>query len=147
MTTTMLGDRFVIGNNAEDLRRMSQWLLASGAAADVPKELIGVLDYCAHEAVYNIISYAYNDTDRHEIELILSATATGASLEIRDDGKPFDVLAAPEHKQPVSLADAKIGGLGIHLIRRLITRCDYKRENGINVLRLEAQSKRLAGNA
>ena len=147
MTTTMFGEQLVIGNSVEDLRRMSQWLTASGVAADIPQDMILVLDFCANEAVFNIISYAYDDAASHDITLELNATQNGAVLVIRDDGRPFNMLAAPEHKIPANLADADVGGLGIHLIRRLIARCDYRRENGTNVLILEAQPKRPAGNA
>ena len=137
----MLGERLVIGNKVGELRRMSQWLRNSAVAADISQDLICLLDQCANEAVVNIISYAYDDGKHHDLTLGLNRTANGACLVIRDDGKPFNMLEAPERKPPGSLKDAKVGGLGIHVIRRLMTRCDYRRENGINVLSLEARDK------
>jgi serine/threonine-protein kinase RsbW len=71
----------------------------------------------------------------------------GARIVIRDDGKPFNPLEMPVHERCGCLADAKVGGLGIHLIRCLMARCDYRREGGINVLTLEAQRKLQPGNA
>ncbi len=135
----MRGDRLIIGNEVAELRRMSEWLVASGQACGIRQDLLFNLEVCANEAVTNIISYAYDDSKGRHITLELSKTATGACLVIRDDGKPFNLLEAPQHRQPATLADAAIGGLGIHLIRRLMSRCAYQRENGINVLRLEAQ--------
>jgi hypothetical protein len=49
------------------------------------------------------------------------------------------MLEAPERPQPARLADASIGGLGLPLIRDLMSHCAYQRENGFNVLSLEAQ--------
>ena len=147
MTTAMLGDRIVIGNDVAELRRMTGWLRTCTEAADVPPELVHRLDVCANEAVTNIISYAYDDRARHEITLELTETATGVSLVIRDDGRPFNFMEAPAHGAPASLDEAEIGKLGIHLIRRLMTRCDYRREGGANVLLLEAHPRPQPGNA
>ncbi len=138
MTTALLGNRLVIGNDAAELRRMSQWLRDSAAAADIAPDLVFALDHCANEAVINIIDYAYDDAARHDITLELNRTAEGACMVIRDDGKPFNLLQAPEHENCGCIADAKIGGLGIHLIRCLMARCEYRREDGENVLTLEA---------
>jgi len=135
----MRGDRLIIGNEVAELRRMSEWLVASGLASGIQRDVLFSLEVCANEAVANIISYAYDDSKGHDITLELNKTATGACLIIRDDGKPFNPLEAPQHRQPASVADARIGGLGVHLIRGLISKCAYQRENDMNVLCLEAQ--------
>jgi serine/threonine-protein kinase RsbW len=141
MITTMLGARIVIVNDVAELRRMTQWLWNAAASAGIAERLVRLLDVCANEAVANIISYAYDDAARHEIALELEKTADGARLVIRDDGRAFDVSKAPAPAAPASLDDARIGGLGIHLIRRMTSRCDYRRENGFNVLLLETELK------
>ncbi len=130
-------DRLVIGNDVAELRRMTDWLLASGTASGIARDLVFNLDVCANEAVANIISYAYEDDKHHVIALELNTSAQGACLTIRDDGRPFNLLEVPVHQQPTSLADAKVGGLGVHLIRHLMSKCAYRRENGSNVLVLE----------
>ena len=140
-------ERIAIRNDLAELRRMTQWLQDSARMVDVPQEFLYALDVCANEAVTNIISYAYDDNLRHDITLELSRTANGACLVIRDDGNPFNPLEAPPHQGPASLEDAMIGGLGIHLIRRMMTRCDYRREADVNVLCLEAERKVQPGNA
>ena len=139
MTTVTPSTRFVMGNDLAELRRMTQWVQESAGAAGIAPEVVRILDQCANEAVVNIISYAYEDAKRHDITLELNKTAHGASLLIRDDGKPFNMLDVPERTPAADLAGAQIGGLGIHLIRRMAARCDYRREGGFNVLSLEAQ--------
>ena len=147
MTTAMPGDHIVIGNDVAELRRMTGWLRAYTKAVDMPPQLVHRLDVCANEAVANIISYAYDQPGWHEITLALSETARGVRLVIRDDGKPFNVLEVPEHVAPANLDDARIGGFGVHIIRRLMAHCDYRRENDINVLSLETAHKLQPGNA
>ena len=140
----MLSERFVMANDLGELRRMTQWLWTHAAEAGIAEEQVHLLDVCANEAVTNIISYAYADSVRHEVTLELSRIASGARLVIRDDGKAFDVARAPKHVAPTSLSDAEIGGLGLELIRRMTSRCEYRREDGYNVLTLEtAPEKKL----
>ena len=95
----------------------------------------------------NIINYAYPDAGRREITLELNETPDGVSLVIRDDGKPFNPLDVPEPKLPKSLDEALIGGLGVHFIRRMMTRSHYRRADGFNVLSFEVRRDRPAGNA
>jgi len=141
VVTDLLNVSLVIGNDLSELRRMTEWLRTSCNAAGIPKDVVYTLDFCANEAVANIISYAYDTPGPHHITLDLQETERGARLVIRDDGKPFNVLAAPEHQPPGNIEEARIGGLGIHLIRRLIADCEYQRSGGFNVLSLEARHK------
>lgn len=133
-------EKIVICNDLAELRRMSQWLSLSAARAAIPERLVPVLELCANEAVANIINYAFADRGPHEIIVELARTERGGILVIRDDGRPFDPLALPEFQPPATLEEARIGGLGVHLIRRMASRCEYRREGGMNVLCLEAES-------
>ena len=139
MVTDLLCDRLVIGNDLSELRRMTDWLRTSCETAGVSGDVIFKLDFCANEAVANIINYAYESPGPRTITLELNETEGGARLVISDDGKPFNILEAPEHQLPESIEEARVGGLGIHLIRRLITDSEYRRVGGLNVLSLEAQ--------
>ena len=94
--------------------------------ADFGADLAGRLDLCANELVANIISYAFDDGQRHEIALEVTAAPEGASLTVRDNGRPFNLLEAPAHRQPESIEQARIGGLGIHLVRQLSSGCRYR---------------------
>jgi len=134
---TMLVEQIVIANRLDELRRMTAWLHGSAKAMGVGKDTLFKLDLCANEAVANIVSHAYSDDHRHDIILELHQDAENTSLVIRDDGVPFNPLDMPEHEVPRGLAEAGIGGLGVHLIRKLATRCRYQRVNGLNVLSLE----------
>lgn len=127
-----------INNHASEIRRMSLWLDAAFRQLGLPAELLSKFDLCADEAVTNIISYAFPENGAHEISLRLSVINMMASLEIEDDGIPFNPLDAPEHVQPASLEEANIGGLGVELIRRFMDECNYARHNGRNVLKMTA---------
>ena len=143
----MFSDRLVIVNDLRELRRMSAWLQDACAAADFGADLAGRLDLCANELVANIISYAFDDGQRHEIALEVTAAPEGASLTVRDNGRPFNLLEAPAHRQPESIEQARIGGLGIHLVRQLSSGCRYRRDGGFNVLTVDLAHQALRRHA
>lgn len=127
-----------ISNCLSEVRRMSLWLDAIARQLGLPEKLLFNIDLCANEAVTNIISYAYPENGMHKISLQLSSTDSSVILEIEDDGIPFNPLEFPPHVRPTSLEEAKIGGLGVHLIQSFMDECSYIRQNGRNILRMIA---------
>jgi anti-sigma regulatory factor (Ser/Thr protein kinase) len=86
------------------------------------------------EIVTNILKYAYSDRAVHEIRFAASVTASHVVLQFSDDGREFDPLTAPEPDLDLPLEERPIGGLGIHLIRKLADRMEYQRAGDRNVL-------------
>jgi serine/threonine-protein kinase RsbW len=56
------------------------------------------------------------------------------TLTLTDDGEPFDPFRqeAPDTSLPVE--DRPIGGLGLHLVPRLVDEVSYERRDGCNVV-------------
>ncbi len=125
-----------ICNEATELRRVSQWLGELCADWGLPPSLLFDLDLCAQEMVTNIIDHAYSDQGLHHIDLSCSVDDGFVALVIEDNGEPFDPLQRPPSDSGVSLEDVKIGGLGIQLVRSLLSDCSYARRGGHNVLTL-----------
>ena len=87
----------------------------------------------AEEIVTNVIKYAYADTARHEIEIVLRLASDRAVLRVVDDGRAFDPLAAPAPDLALPVEEKPLGGVGIHLLRTL-AELEYTRADGRNVL-------------
>ena len=47
--------------------------------------------------------------------------------EVEDDGRPFDPLTVAPPDRTAPLAERKIGGLGIHFVRNLMSDVAYQR--------------------
>ncbi|SRR6266545_6968210 len=88
------------------------------------------------EVVTNIIKYAYADADTHQIDIEALIGEEEVVLRITDDGREFDVLSAapPDLQKP--LEERPPGGLGIHIVRSIARRIEYKRAEGRNKLLL-----------
>ena len=128
----------IVANDTAELRRMSDWLVHTARELGVPGPLVGDLEVCANEAVTNVISYAWEDGGHHQIALRIAAGDGRVTLEIEDDGRPYDPLDMPELPRPASLSDAPVGGLGVRIILNLLPASRYERRDGRNVLTLTA---------
>lgn len=135
----MLIDSFEIQiiNDLIELKPMNAWLQKTCEHLAVPESVAKDLDICANEAVANIILYAYQDHEQHQITIGLELKRDHTlSLIIQDDGKPFDpfkaILSGPYDK----VGDVKIGGMGIQLMRSLANECTYCRLNDKNIISL-----------
>jgi anti-sigma regulatory factor (Ser/Thr protein kinase) len=53
---------------------------------------------------------------------------------VADRGAPFNPLLAPEPDLAAGLEQRDVGGLGIHLVRRLVNSMEYERREGQNYL-------------
>lgn len=126
----------VISNNYAELEKIGKWIKEIGENWDLQPSVTYNLDVCADEALMNVISYAYDDARQHKIVVHLSRLDSMIKLEIIDDGNEF----VPDYSAPpldgLSIADAPIGGLGIHLMHCLMDECNYHRRDGNNFLTL-----------
>ena len=84
----------------------------------------------------NVMDYGYDD-GIHEFEIVLTSEPDTLTIEIIDDGRPFDPLSdTPPPVLEGSIEDRPIGGLGVHLVRELMDELHYRREQGRNHLTL-----------
>jgi anti-sigma regulatory factor (Ser/Thr protein kinase) len=86
------------------------------------------------ELFTNIVRYGYRDKERHDIRVTFQLSSRDIEMTFDDDGEPFDVTQAADPTLPESIEEAKIGGLGIMLVRKAAREMAYRRENGHNVL-------------
>jgi anti-sigma regulatory factor (Ser/Thr protein kinase) len=107
---------------------------ASGVGGDIANKLALALE----EAAANVINHAFVDSPPpHHLAVMLTIDADRVAAEIIDNGKAFDPSAIPEPDRTLPLASRDPGGLGIHLIRKMMDRVDYHRVDGENRLKLE----------
>ncbi len=97
-----------------------------------PLDLVFKVNLVLEELGVNVVNYS---SDASEIAISLASDEHAVSVEIVDDGPPFNPLAdAAEPDLDAPLEDRPIGGLGIHLVREMMDELHYSREEGKNRL-------------
>jgi anti-sigma regulatory factor (Ser/Thr protein kinase) len=129
-----------LGNALAELPPTLDWLEAALRTAGVASAIVGELRLIAEEGLSNIIRHGYADSARHSIEVTLDIGGGEILLVLRDDGRPFNPLAAPARDPHTPVAE-RAGSWGIHLLQSLVDRADYRREGNANVLRLVKRSE------
>jgi phosphoserine phosphatase RsbU/P len=126
-------------NDLAELQRLNQIVTEFADKHDLTPELVYRVNLSLEEIVTNVISYGYEDSSEHEISVRLSWQDPCIEIEIKDDGRPFNPLETPPPDIGKSLAERPIGGLGIHLVRKMMDDLEYRRESDKNVLVLKTK--------
>ncbi|MBI3784037.1 MAG: SpoIIE family protein phosphatase [Deltaproteobacteria bacterium] len=129
-------------NDLSELARVAALIDEFGEAHGVPAHAVFECNLALDEVLTNIISHGYGDEATHEIIARCHLGDGTWRFEIEDDARPFNPLsaAAPDLQQPFE--ERPIGGLGIHIVRRVMDELEYKREHDKNVLVMSKQITR-----
>ena len=119
-----------------ELERLAIWL-EGWAMRDLSPELSFAIQVCLEEAVANIIMYSATTDDRLEIVIKVERRNQSLVAQIEDNGSAFDPTQVPRPPIPTSLAEAKVGNLGIHLMRSFASGLHYERRDSRNRLTMQ----------
>ena len=100
------------------------------------KKEIYSIQLAADEASTNIIEHAYAGIEGGKIEMVCNIVDSELEIVMRDQGTPFDPSSVPEPKVKADLAERKIGGLGMYLMRKLMDEVYYESSSEGNTLRM-----------
>jgi serine/threonine-protein kinase RsbW len=124
----------IIGADLDSLFLLMEEVESFCRQSRLPQALILQLQLALEEFVTNAIKYGYPDRDPGQIEIRLAIDPTSARLRITDDGAPFDPLAAAPPDFARTLEEKEIGGLGIHLICKVMDTVHYERRGNRNII-------------
>ena len=128
-------------NRLEDLAVLERGLARFAADHDLPARELGSLNLVLDEIVTNLIEHAYDDDAEHAIRIRLALDGDELRIEVEDDGRPFDPVAASPPELGAEPRERGIGGLGLHFVRRSVDALEHRRVGGRNLLCLR---KRIA---
>ncbi len=128
--------RLQVPSAVEAIRPATEQAEAWLAEHHVSFEAMYLASLAIEELVTNCIKYGYSDTDEHTVEIVFSVVDGVLTIDVTDDGNPFNPLEAPGPDFSVAAEQRPIGGLGLHLLRELSDEQRYERRDGANRLTL-----------
>ena len=123
-------------NNIEQIPRLSKFINGIAESKKLDEDLAMNIHLAMEEAVTNSIMYAYPEGVIGEIEIGAIVDDNTIEFTISDNGMEFDPTARPEPDITTGVEDRPIGGLGIFLIKKIMDSVTYRREKGVNILKL-----------
>jgi serine phosphatase RsbU (regulator of sigma subunit)/anti-sigma regulatory factor (Ser/Thr protein kinase) len=123
-----------IQNRLPEIERFKHSFNAFSEQNRIPTSVRRKMNLVFDELLNNIISYAYSDDDEHDIEIGLKLLENRLMVSIVDDGIPFNPLNVDSPDIELSLGERKVGGLGVHLVRKVIDKVSYQRRIDKNMI-------------
>ncbi len=135
--------RFSLGRSPEELGPLTVRAEALVDTLGLGEDVRFAVALALEEVVVNVQRYAWDDEAEHHFEVCLRGErGRSIEIEVRDDGRPFDPLSLAPPDLDAPIEEREVGGLGVHLVRKLMDDVRYRREDGQNVLYL---CKKLGG--
>jgi serine/threonine-protein kinase RsbW len=128
---------FELKSRLSELNTLCRHLEDCGSVMELPQKCLFEINLGLDELFTNIISYGFEDKSEHQIRFSLAKDEETLVVQVEDDGKPFNPLEAAGPAVSDDLDSINIGGLGIHLVKKMMDAIDYQRVKGRNRLILK----------
>ena len=126
--------RLTLPASVESVALFRNFVRSGAVAAEVPADELEKLDLVLEEILVNIARYAY-PAGNGAAEVAFAPDGPGKLyVEISDWGNDFNPLDVEPPDFSRGLAERPIGGLGVFLVRSLVSNIAYRREEDRNVL-------------
>jgi anti-sigma regulatory factor (Ser/Thr protein kinase) len=129
--------KFNLTGDLSELKTLNRHLNHFGQVNGLSEIFMSEINICLDELFTNIVMYGFKDDLKHIIRFNIYMDRNALILKIEDNGLPFNPLMKKDLKLPDDLDHAEIGGLGIHIVKKLMDDMAYERKRGRNRLTLK----------
>lgn len=131
-----LKQTITLPNDVQEVPKLAAFVDEVCEALDIGMATAMQLNLAMEEAVVNVMDYAYPVGTYGDVTILAHANDDCLEFVISDTGTPFDPTQKEEVDTTLSVEERRIGGLGIHLVRKIMDSISYERVDGKNVLSL-----------
>ncbi len=121
------GQTLTLSNDLAELPRVAGFVSEFCFDTRATPGDVAALQLALEEVITNVITYGYGEKVRQSLALTLRvASPDRIQAMVSDQARPFNPLLNPEVDTSLPLEERPIGGLGIHLVRKLMDSCHYE---------------------
>lgn len=128
------GFRMSIGADPSGVGRVSAALARFAETHALPDGVRRSVGVALDELLANALSHGMAARHDGSVTVEVELDHERVRVILTDDGPPFDPFGEATPDTTLSVETRPIGGIGIHLVRRLVDEFSYRRENGCNVV-------------
>jgi len=99
-------------------------------------EDINKIELAVDEACTNVIEHAYKDDNTKAIDIAVKLDYHKFTVIVTDRGETFELHEIEMPDMDTYLAELRVGGLGIYLMKTLMDEVDYIHEKGKNEVKM-----------
>jgi len=128
--------KVTVKNRIEDLLRVNSLFESFATQHDISGRLRYHLLVSIEEILTNIIKYGFDEEGVHPIHITFRRVEEQIEMEFEDRGREFNPLEIGDPDLDSPIEDRQLGGLGIHLVKKMVDEAKYRREGDRNILLL-----------
>ena len=121
-----------LSNDISQIHELEKFIGKIAEDIKIPDSLKSSINLAMEEAVTNVIMYSGSES----VDVAAQTGGDKITFTITDSGKPFDPTALPDVDVNKSAGDRPVGGLGIHLYKKIMDSVTYRRQDNKNILTL-----------
>lgn len=121
-------------NDINEVAQLGEWVELMGEKLELAMPVVFQLNLALEEAVVNVMNYAYPGKEGMPVRLSVEDKEDHLVFVLEDEGVPFDPTSTESPDLTLSAEDRPIGGLGIFLVKNIMSDVSYEYCNGCNVL-------------
>jgi anti-sigma regulatory factor (Ser/Thr protein kinase) len=133
------GFRMSVGADPDGATKVNAALAGFAQTHALPDAVRRSLSVALDELLANELSHGMAGRDTGLLMVDVELDPERLTVTLSDDGPPFDPFSKAAPDTTLSVEDRPIGGLGIHLVRKLMDEVSYERRDGHNVVVLVKQ--------
>lgn len=130
--------RATFRNDISDVPQLGEFILGIAAEEHINEMVADSINLALEEAVVNVMNYAYPKDTQGDVRLE-SRVDPGKewTFVLSDTGTPFDPTQADDVDITLDVEDRPIGGLGIFLVRQIMSEVSYEYKDNSNILTMK----------
>jgi serine/threonine-protein kinase RsbW len=125
-----------IGSATTNLGAVRGFVEQYAREAGFSEATVGEFKLAVDEACTNVIEHAYCGDASCSIEISITITPQYFTVVIRDEGEAFEPAAYQSPNLVDLVHQRRDGGFGVHLMRKLMDRVEYRRRGRFNEVAL-----------
>ncbi|WP_320169092.1 ATP-binding protein [Maridesulfovibrio sp.] len=127
--------QFSLKSDISELKVLAERIECFGEENSISPKTVFELNLVLDELFTNLVNYGCH-RESHSFDITILLSGGILRIYIEDDGKQFNPLRMAEPEISCDCMERKIGGLGIHFMRKMMDEVEYAWENGKNKLKL-----------
>jgi len=131
-----MGNFLKVPYSVDNLKDIRSFVSKRLQELSIPELEINMIVLAVDEVCANMIIHSNHKNQDQQLELSIKDELEGVAFEIKDHGDPFDpnTYEVPEIEEIIRTK--RKGGLGLMLVKRIMDKIEFKRENNQTILRL-----------
>tara|TARA_Y100001935_G_scaffold18607_1_gene13646 strand:+ start:1815 stop:3713 length:1899 start_codon:yes stop_codon:yes gene_type:complete len=124
-----------LNNDIDELIKLQHVTTAFSKKHQLQDKIEKSINLVLEELLSNTIFYGYQDSNPHTIFVRFLFKNNKVTIHVEDDAIPFNPLTdAPDVDTISDISDRPVGGLGVHIIKKMVDDIQYQRINEKNQL-------------